>query len=239
MEAHKKQILGSLKQTHDSGLVEFWSSNNSQLLQQLLVRDVHLKPGVQIDQCVCFGLGSLVPPNIVGPRWPGDTNLQRIENCKRSMQQLVFLAAFLHILVVVLRHPVHSVILQDPAFSQVDLDFFETLNFTGGTRSEGIEKLTSTTFVFAPYPDDIVIAKTFNKRSPTLFLGTKISIVRNKPVNPMLTKDDKSQWRSGCKALGTYEDNGSSEIMPAFDGDSLSWCSGLGLYWRAAGTGTL
>lgn len=215
--------------------VENWkSSENSQLLQNLIEQELHERSNLEINRCICFGLGRLTPSE---PRWPGDTVEHRIVQCRVVMEQLVLLTMVLEALRKV--HPIHEVYFQDPLFTPVDTSFLESLGFTVLQDPETLETLTPTTFVFAPYPPNVVVADIFKICKPALYLGANLTTVRGGETDTSLrdgleenTLSEAARERRLEKfgAVSTYEDSALMTAMPIFDG--YYWSRGLYLYWQ-------
>lgn len=215
--------------------VENWkSSENSHLLQNLLEQELDGLSNLQIDRCICFGLGRLTPSE---PRWPGDTVDNRIGQCRVVMEQLVLLMMVLESLRKV--HPIHEVYFQDPLFTQVDTLLLESLGFTVLQDPEALETLIPTTFVFAPYPPNVVVADIFETCGPALYLGANLTTVRGGEIDPFgedsmeesqLSEQARARRLEKFRAVSTYEDRALMRVMPTFDG--YYWSRGLCLYWQ-------
>lgn len=215
--------------------VENWkSSENSHLLQNLLEQELDGLSNLQIDRCICFGLGRLTPSE---PRWPGDTMENRIIQSRVVMEQLVLLMMVLESLRKV--HPIHEVYFQDPLFTQVDTLFLESLGFTVLQDPEAMEILTGTTFVFAPYHPNVVVADIFKICEPALYLGANLTTVRGGEIDTLggdvmeentLSESARERRLEKFGAVSTYEDNALMTAMPIFDG--YYWSRGLCLYWQ-------
>jgi len=214
--------------------IENWGlSKNSQRLQHLLERELQLLPGIEINRCICFGLGRLTPPE---PRWVGDTRENRIAQCKVVMEQLVLMTVVLDALKIV--HPILDVFLQDPTFTDVESLFLESLGFTVLQNPEAWRHLTAKTFVYAPYPPNVVVADVFNTCSPALYLGALLTTVRGDDTEAMLgdamegsslSEQARARRLEKFRALSLYEEKAFEKVIPVFDG--YQWSQGMCLYW--------
>lgn len=215
----------SLAGEYQLQIENFQFSENSQLLENLLTQELHGLSHLRITRCICLGLGRFTPSE---SRWQGDTAEARIAQCRTVMEQLVLLTMVLDVLKKV--HPIHEVFFQDPLFTQVDSLFLESLGFTVLQSPEALRELDATTFVFAPYPPNVVVADVFKTCSPALYIGADLTTVQGGNMEEgALSEAARARRLEVFGPVSIYEQSALMKIMPLFDG--YHWSRGLCLYW--------
>ena len=63
------------------------------------------------------------------------------------------------------------VYLQDPTFNDLDTEFLGELGYTILKTPDALNKMTSTTFLFAPHLETVVVAEALECASPSVYIG--------------------------------------------------------------------
>ena len=117
---------------------------------------------LNVDQCICTGIGSFTGSH--DPNYPAD--------CKRPMYQL---AAFQTILEMLKRRfDSQEVYFQDPAFNTLDKEFLQSRGYRIVTSPEAYDRMTASTFLYAPCNEWFVVFKAIEVAHPALFIGNDV-----------------------------------------------------------------
>lgn len=165
---------------------------------------------VKITRCVCLGLGNVVSHVWFTPQKGSPRDGQR------SMNQLVILMKILTLLRKT--NDIQYCYIQDPTFSKVEREFFQSLGFTILFDPEAFSKITTSTLVFAPFANRLIL-KIFEKGPPAVFIGTG------------LANEDKY-----AQAVWEKIKDGLSPVvrMPELWGIDQSWSDMMIRWWERA-----
>ena len=118
--------------------------------------------GTKLTQCICLGLGSFDDVAAEG-------GVLQLSDSNTSLHQLAVLTVMLRLLHD--RHDIHEVYFQDPAFTQVEKSFLQSLGYTVLEDPAAIETMSASTFLFAPFLGYPVAAKALAVAFPALYIG--------------------------------------------------------------------
>ena len=136
-------------------------------LSRVFERELLLFQDVVLTRCVCIALGTFSRPLTV------DRTLHR--DSVRSIRQLVALGKVLDILRT--SHVITDVYVQDPAFNDVEVAFLTHLGYHVIHDPAAKDKITDTTFFFAPCCRHTLAAAHFEKSFPALYIGNDLEDV--------------------------------------------------------------
>ena len=131
---------------------------------------------VQPDQVICTGIGTF---SMYSEQYP---------HCN-SYLQLADLEMFVKILSELsdtLKNKKINIFMQDPSFNELDKEFLRGQSFEIIEHPEAFNKMTATTFFYAPGNHDDVVYHAFRVAEPTLFIGDDLDAwgERNGLPNP-------------------------------------------------------
>ena len=119
--------------------------------------------GTRLTRCICLGLG---PFDIAA----GNKGVSQSSNRPTtSLHQLAVLTIILQILTE--RHSIQEVYFQDPAFSEAEKKFLKSLGYTVLEDPAAYEKMSASTFLFAPFLAYNVAASALAVSFPALYMG--------------------------------------------------------------------
>ncbi len=172
--------------------VEEWEDSTCpQVLSRMFAQEQHLFPNVVITQCVCIALGTF--SRVLIPR--EDDRLYSDE-ANSPMRQLVALNKMLELLRTT--HSITDVYFQDPLFNDVETTFLTRLGYKVLQDPQARDKITNTTFLFAPHCEHSIAAKHLLKCFPAFYIG-------NDPEQ-ILQKDRRCQEAGKSSYFAAYLD---------------------------------
>ena len=123
---------------------------------------LNLNHGTKLTQCICLGLGHF---NLAADK---KGKLQS-SSSHTSLHQLAVLIVMLRILAD--RHTIQETYFQDPAFTEVEKAFLKSLGYTVLEDPAACKKISSHTFLFAPFLGYPVAASALTVAFPALYIG--------------------------------------------------------------------
>ena len=158
--------------------LSYWKDSNGQWkdcdwlrkLISLFESAMDESSGLQVTQVVCLGLGTFGYFQVISDN--GSPTNPAHRSC--SYHQLIALELYIELLN---SHQKNSIIkssdvyFQDPAFEKVDEEFLSSKGFTVVPDPDAYNKMTSTTFLYAPYCPWMFVFNAFVVERPVLFMG--------------------------------------------------------------------
>ena len=144
-------------------LQQYIDDANQPMYHQALMKIFDFDHRIRLTKCICLGLGNF---NIV----PSKKDASQSSGQPRiSLHQLAILIIMLQILVE--GHSIQEVYFQDPAFTKVEKKFLQSLGYTVLEDPAAFEKMSASTFLFAPFVAYDVASSAFAVSFPALFIG--------------------------------------------------------------------
>lgn len=214
--------------------LSYWQATEQlEVIDQLFSKPLHHKnhPGTTITRCVCIGVGAFQPQR----SWP--------EISPEEIQDLVHSAldqmAFLTVLLPLLRkhHDIQEVYFQDPTYNDAEISFLQDkLGYTVLETPQAFDKITTETFVFAPYVPEHIVAEALERAHPALYIGNNI----DERVEKLRTRGPTRLWgvemgtESGVPMVETYARFGEMvDVWPLLVHDArMKWCGDTYIHWR-------
>ncbi|KAG8525877.1 uncharacterized protein KY384_000637 [Bacidia gigantensis] len=185
-----------------------WSSSACcHQLRMILEQEIPLTHNLQMDKCVCLGLGSFTD---------GRTS---------SKHQLATLTWMLGILSQ--KHTFQAVLFQDPAFTASDVAYLESLGHHVLESPLAFDQIDESTFLFAPHLEANVYAAALEKKVPALVVGSNVTELIGRPISSGV---DEAQRVRENSIFCCFSDLTLSEPMPQYDRDT--WCYYTNIYRR-------
>lgn len=187
-------------------LREKWEDSDVAKQVAELLREKEMK-GV-VKEAVCIGIGSL--SRDWDHRW-------------RSMWQLVLFHY------VIQELDVKTAYAQDPAFTDLDINFLARLNIT--TLDSGMEEhITTESFVYSPFVDWFILLPMFLKeKDPMLYVGNEIL----DDYSTYAQTEEKRAKLEECNALGkTFLENREMRKLKEFEGHAHA-LNGMVVYTKS------
>ena len=129
---------------------------------QALQKIFDVDHGTKLTQCICLGLGSFEEVAAEG-------GVSQLSGSNTSLHQLAVLTLLLRILHD--RYNIQEVYFQDPAFTPNEKAFLQSLGYTVLEDPAAIERISASTFLFAPFLAYPVAAKALAVAFPALYIG--------------------------------------------------------------------
>ena len=129
---------------------------------QALQKIFDVDHGTKLTQCISLGLGSF-------EEVAAERGVPQLTDSNTSLHQLAVLTVMLRILHD--RHDIQEVYFQDPAFTQLEKTFLQSLGYTVLEHPAAIERISASTFLFAPFLVYPVAAKALAVAFPALYIG--------------------------------------------------------------------
>lgn len=186
---------------------------------QALMKIFDFDHGIRLTKCICLGLGNF---NIVPSKKDAS---QSSGQPRRSLHQLAILIVMLQILVD--GHSIQEVYFQDPAFTKVEKKFLQSLGYTVLEDPAAFEKMSASTFLFAPFNGYDVACSAFAVSFPALFIG-------NSPAKVLEgLRVPKNSHREQFIAVFERFQNAvvDGELLPRFE--EHSWTRNTTVHWRS------
>ena len=153
------RVLDELTET----LEQYIDDAKQPMCHQALMKIFDFDHGIRLTKCICLGLGNF---NIV----PGKKDASQSDSQLRtSLHQLAVLIVMLDILVE--GHSIQEVYFQDPTFTKVEKRFLQSLGYTVLEDPAAFEKMSASTFLFAPFIPYNVASSAFAFSFPALYIG--------------------------------------------------------------------
>ena len=191
-----------------------------------------LLPAIEITNCVCLGLGSFTGAE--GQRLSAEDVADR----ENSLHQLVILTMILGPDHLGAKNNVRKSWFQDPGISQTDEVFLNGLGFTALQFPAALEKITPTTFVFAPRVPYYLTVGVFTACHPALYIGNRLDyLVQQLSVTVEKHSLDPLPLMV-LEALRRFKDASRLVPLPALEDSPFSWTRVTGIHWlRKEGEG--
>ena len=186
---------------------------------------LNLLPKIEITNCVCLGLGSFT--GVEGQR----LSAEDVANREDSLHQLVILTMILDPDLLGAKHTVRNSWFQEPGLSQTDEVFLNGLGFSTLQFPTALEKITSTTFVFAPRVPYYLTVGVFTACHPALYIGNRLDyLVQQLSV----TVEKHSLDPLHLMVLATltrFKDASWLVPLPVLSHSPFSWTRVTGVHW--------
>ncbi|MCJ1340962.1 hypothetical protein MMC09_006258 [Bachmanniomyces sp. S44760] len=151
------------------------ASEGCQTLVNLVENTVLPLEHLQIDTCVCTGLGSFT--GAAGSQASMISNGSYITaRMRESLYQLAMLTTVLDVLKKKKNHGILNVYLQDPVFNALDHSYLSSRGFIVLKHPHIFCKITSSTFLFAPYNEPSVLHAALSAAVPPLYIGNNLEV---------------------------------------------------------------
>ena len=179
-----------------------------------------------ITQCICLGLG----PFAIGA---ADLEVgQQPKDFNAPLHQLAVLTVVLGIIGG--RHSIQNVYCQDPVFTKVERAFLQSLGYTILEDPAACQKMSTGTFLFAPYLGHDVAAKALSVAFPALYIG-------NSPAKCLESIDchknnlgHTAEFQESMNIFHRFNDaTFSGDPLPRFD--QHRWTEGTTVCWLSSG----
>ena len=198
-------------------LQQYADDANQPRYHQALMKIFDFDHGIRLTQCICLGLGNF---NIV----PGKRDAsQPCSQLRTSLHQLAVLMVMLQILVE--GHSIQEVYFQDPTFTQVEKRFLESLGYTVLEDPAAFEKMSASTFLFAPFIPYDVASSAFAVSFPALYMG-------NAPAKVLesFQSSGNSHREEIIAIFGRFRNAVvDGELLPSFE--QHSWTKNTTVHW--------
>lgn len=198
----------------------FNASGSAQLLSRLFEEELELFPNNTITRIVCLGLNRIT----ARMTWQGPRERSNYEQSTAPFHQFVFMTLLLDLLKK--RHNITEVILQDPAFKEVEIAFFESLGFKVLRDPQAYFAVDAETFVYGPrFPRDLII-KFIGMAFPAVFIGENL----NEAITFTQATNQGPAAPHLIEQLAKFRDAMRERPMSNFDNEH--WCRGTSIYWN-------
>ena len=184
---------------------------------QALMKIFDFDHGIRLTKCICLGLGNF---NIV----PGKKDAsQSGSHPSTSLHQLAVLIVMLQILAE--GHSIQEVYFQDPAFTKVEKKFLQSLGYTVLEDPAAFNKMSASTFLFAPFVAYNVASSALAVSFPALYMG-------NSPAKVLegLRLPDTSHREEFITVFDRFQNAVvDGELLPGFE--EYSWTKNTMVHW--------
>ena len=225
--------IGSELQKH----LSYWQATKQlEVLKQLFSKSLlNSHSGNTITRCVCIGVGAFQPQRLWPEQFSKISKEQLQYDVYSALDQMAFLTALLSLLRK--RHENLEVYIQDPIYKDAEIAFLrDRLNYTVLQTPQAFDKITTETFVFAPYVAEDLVAEALEKAHPALYIGNNVDerIEKLKKLGPAHSGDVEVGTRSGVPMVDTYQRFGERvDLWPLRVPDArMCWCQGTFIHWR-------
>ncbi|KAL9640114.1 MAG: hypothetical protein Q9164_000501 [Protoblastenia rupestris] len=174
-------------------------------LLHILEQDVLTRKSLLITRCICLGLGSFTSGR---------------ESSKYQLATLIWMLEILHT-----KDAIQEIVFQDPAFTNSDINYLESLGFTVLDSPHGFDRIDPNTFLFAPHLESNIYALALQNDLPALSLGSEVEAFIDRPITygrEEAKEQEKSIFQRFRKAMAL-------KSMPGFERDM--WCHFTNIYW--------
>ena len=180
-----------------------------------------------ITQCICLGLGSFSRIPAYAKRNP----VKRRPT--RSLHQLAVLKIILRILAN--KHQIQNLYFQDPIFTDAESDFLQSLGHTVLHDPAASQKMTPSTFLFAPFLAVDVAAATLAVAYPALSVGNGPAGYLNCLKRHGRVPEEMSpEIRAMFGVFGRFESaTFAGRLLPRFE--RQEWMEGTMVRWLCPG----
>ncbi len=186
--------------------------------RQVLTSMLNFNNERNLTQCICLGLG------------PFATNLPHSTHSNISLHQLAVLTTILGNLKD--KHCIQQVYFQDPDFSDADKMFLQSLGYTVLENPAACEKMSTGTFLFAPFLPDYVAAGALTVAFPGLYMGNSPArYLAGLSVRGLFPKETGIEDPDIFRRFQDSVVDG--EALPSFD--QQRWTPGTTVHWLAPG----
>ena len=188
-----------------------------------------LLPEIEITNCVCLGLGSFTGVE-------GQTlSAEDVADRENSLHQLVILTMILDPDLLGAKHTVRTSWFQEPGLSQTDEIFLNGVGFTALQFPTALEKITSTTFVFAPRVPYYLTVGVFTACHPALYIGNRLDyLVQQLSVTVEKHSLDPLPLMV-LETLTRFKDASRLVPLPVLEDSPYSWTRVTGIHWLREG----
>ena len=224
--------LSEIQENYQALYHELKGSDVSHKLYQTFNDKVDLFPDIEITNCVCLGLGSFTGEE--GQR----LSAEDVANRENSLHQLVILTLILDPDCLGAKHTVQNLWFQEPGLSQIDENFLKSLGFTTLQFPTALEKITSTTFVFAPRVPYYLTVAVFSACHPAVYIGNRLDyLVQQLSVTAEKHSLDPVPLMV-LETLTRFKDASRLVPLPVLEDSPYSWTRVTGIHWlRKEGEG--
>ena len=175
---------------------------------------------VNITQCICLALGNF------GARRKKSKDCVEFTD---SLHQLAVLTVLLQVLKT--KNNISNVYFQDPKFQPVEVQFLQALGYIVLENPDAFEKMTASTFLFAPYcPYDVAFGA-LKSSFPVLYVGNDPGPVRSNIIHgPSGSEPTRAiQVETFFRFHLSTKGHESTMMMPLFD--RQQWLAGTQVRW--------
>ncbi len=176
----------------DRSIKEWEGSTCPQILSRMFAQEQNLFPNVVMTQCVCIALGTFARPILLEE----DCMYGTSDEANSSMRQLVALVKMLEMLKKT--HAITDVYFQEPLFNGVEIAFLTHLGYKVLQDPEAKDKITNSTFLFAPHCEHSVATQHLQKCFPAFYVGNDPEYI--------LSKDQRCREAGHSSIFAPYPD---------------------------------
>ena len=135
------------------------------------------------------------------------------------------------------RHHIREIFIQDPEFVKNDKLFLQSHGFTVLEHPAACDKMSTSTFLFAPYLGYHVLTQALQVAFPALYIGNAPqAYLENMVFHPRGLEEQTPQIQRMAVILRQFRDSSiDGEPLPDFDGQR--WAQNTTIHWLAADLG--
>ncbi|CAD6591490.1 MAG: hypothetical protein ASARMPRED_005412 [Alectoria sarmentosa] len=212
----------------------YWQAPKQvETLEQLFLHQS--QPNATITRCVCIGVGAFQRGRVWPARFSSNPANYNESIVKSPMNQLAFLAVLLKLLGK--RHAIQEVYVQDPLYNDMETSFLQThLGYTVLDTPRAFDKVTPSTFLFAPRVHGVDVAEALERALPALYVGNDVDghMAMLREEGPGVRWGVEAGTESGVPMLDTFEqfrERVDGRPMGGFE-EWREWCGVTFIYWR-------
>ena len=188
-----------------------------------------------LTHCVCIGIGAFQHGRSWSTNFPSDIEPELASWINSALEQMAFLVTLLQLLRK--RHAIQEVYIQDPDYNEVEVSFLQDhLGFTVLETPNAFDKVTASTFLFAPRVHMAVTAEALERAHPALYIGNDIEVDMRylREEGEGIGYGKPGSTVSGVpilETLGRFREEVDRRQMRAGE-NMMDWCQVTFIYWR-------